>query len=175
MDSTPEFRSHYAQLPDEQLLLIAADRHDLVSDAVPALESEMTRRGLSGSHAAQFTQNLKRTTARDQICDLGLSFHGWGKQFLGASRYEIEAGADFEEFDTTLWFFVSYVPLLPIKTVRIRRMTRGQAIFWSFKDKRFYSAAGGSLNWFQVALTYSIVWLVLFSGYHLLRAFIDRS
>jgi hypothetical protein len=172
MEESTAFRSHYARLSDERLLLIAADRENLVPDAVPVLESEMARRGLSGSHAAQFTESLRRTQTRDQIGDLGLGFRGWGKQFLGASRYAVESDGDFEGFDTTLWFFVSYVPLLPLRTVRIKRKARGQSVFWSFRDKRFYSAAGAPFAWFHVVLTYSILWLVLFTGFHLLRAWL---
>lgn len=54
------FEEHYAGLSDEELLMIAANRTDLVHEASVALDAEMARRGLSYQQA----RAKKRQVAR---------------------------------------------------------------------------------------------------------------
>lgn len=58
-----DFQENYARLSDDELLMIAASRGDLVQEAVLALDSEMARRGLSYQEA----RAKKREVARLEI------------------------------------------------------------------------------------------------------------
>jgi hypothetical protein len=57
------FQENYAGLSDDELLMIAASRADLVQEAAVALDSEMARRGLSYQEA----RAKKREVARLEI------------------------------------------------------------------------------------------------------------
>jgi hypothetical protein len=57
------YRENYAGLSDDQLLMIAASRADLVQEAALALDFEMARRGLSYQEA----RAKKRDVARREI------------------------------------------------------------------------------------------------------------
>jgi len=57
------FHENYAGLSDDELLMIAASRADLVPEAVLALDSEMARRGLSYQEA----RAKKREVARLEV------------------------------------------------------------------------------------------------------------
>jgi hypothetical protein len=58
-----DYRENYSRLSDDELLMIAASRTDLVQEAALALDSEMARRGLSYQEA----RAKKREVARLEI------------------------------------------------------------------------------------------------------------
>jgi hypothetical protein len=154
VDARATFEANYDNLTNEELLRIAADREELVEEAAAALDAELQKRGLRQGQAQKFKRNLQRIEARDTVGRLGLSFRGIGKQFLGASNYVADNVNQFEEFDSTLWGFVLYLPVLPLSTVRIRRRLRGKSLFWSFGATDFTTMELRGLNIGQVALTY---------------------
>ena len=154
MDTKAAFEANYENLTNEELLRIAADREELVEEAGAALDIELQKRGLRQGQAQKFKRNLQRIEARDTVGRLGLSFRGIGKQFLGASNYVPDNVNQFEEFDSTLWGFVLYLPVLPISTVRVRRRLRGKSFFWSLGATDFTTMELKGLNFGQVALTY---------------------
>ncbi len=57
------FQENYAGLSNDELPIIAASRADLVPEATLAIDSEMTRRGLSYQHA----HAKRRDVARQEI------------------------------------------------------------------------------------------------------------
>ena len=154
MDTKAAFEANYENLTDEELLRIAADREELVEEAAAALEVELQKRGLRQGQAQKFKRNLQRIEARDTVGRLGIGVRGIGKQFLGASNYVADNVNQFEEFDSTLWGFVLYLPVLPISTVRIRRRLRGKSFFWSLGATDFTTMELKGLDFGQVALTY---------------------
>jgi hypothetical protein len=154
VDNLATFETNYEHLTNEQIMGIAADREELVPEAVAALDAEMQKRGLRQGQAQKFKRNLQRIEARDAVGRLGLGVRGIGKQFLGASNYVADNVNQFEEFDSTLWGFVLYLPILPISTVRIRRALRGKSFFWSFGATDFTTMELKGIDFGQVALTY---------------------
>lgn len=55
------FHEEYARLSDEELLVIAADRRDLLPEASVAMDSELARRGLSYEQAHAKKRQVLRT------------------------------------------------------------------------------------------------------------------
>jgi hypothetical protein len=141
-------------MSDGELLCLAADRQDLLVDAVIALDHELAKRGLRQVEAKRFKRNAERIAARDVVGRVGLSLHGIGKQFIGASQYVSNPQTGFEEFNSTLWVFFSFFPILPLSTVRIRRKLRGRSIFWAFGSKDFTPLGANSPDFMHVAVTY---------------------
>jgi hypothetical protein len=168
VETRARFQANYENLRNEELLRIAADREELVEEAVAALDAELQKRGLRQGQAQKFKRNLKRIEARDTVGRLGLSFRGIGKQFLGASNYVADHVNQFEEFDSTLWGFVLYLPVLPLSTVRIRRRLRGKSVFWSFGATDFTTMELRELNFGQVALTYIGAAITAYLGFQAL-------
>jgi len=113
MPSAQEFQANYQHMSDEELLCVAADRGELVEDAVIALDAELAKRGLRQGQAQKFRRSVERVKARDYVGNTGLSYRGSGKQFLGASNYTTDNESRLEEFDSTLWAFFAFLPVLP--------------------------------------------------------------
>jgi hypothetical protein len=74
------FREDYAGLNDDELLMIAASRADLVQEAAVAMDSEMARRGLSYQEA----RAKKREVTRLEFEEMGGGRHpsAWTKNTL---------------------------------------------------------------------------------------------
>ncbi len=155
-------------MSDEELLYVAADRQDLVEEAAGALNSELAKRGLREANATKFKNSVDRIAAWETIGKVGLSFQGSGKQFVGASNYSEDSQTGFEEFDSILWLFFAFIPLLPLSTLRIKRRTQRRSIFWSFWNKDFTAIELKGINFGQVVLTYIGAAIVAYAEIHLL-------
>lgn len=164
-----EFQIHYARLPDEELLLIAADRDNLISEAANALDAEMAARSLSFKQAGKLKKSAARNEARDRVGKIGLSFRGWGKQFIGAANYAPNESQGFEEFDSTLWLFALYLPVIPLATIRVRRPVKGQTVFWSFDDHEFSPVETRPLKMIYVLATYTATAVLVLVALQVLR------
>jgi hypothetical protein len=60
-----EFAANYAQLGDDELLCLWADRSNLVPEASIALDSELQRRGLNKQNASRIKQRFDALAARE--------------------------------------------------------------------------------------------------------------
>lgn len=154
MTSASDFQANYERMSNEELLFFAADRENLVEGAVQALDNELQKRGLSTGKAAKLRRKVERIEARDTVGQIGLSFRGWGKQFLGASNYIADPAGAYEEFDSTLWGFAAFLPVLPISTIRIRRRRRGKSQFWSFSSTDYTPMTTRGIDFKHVLFTY---------------------
>ncbi len=152
---TADFRATYAQMSDEELLCLAADRHGLSEDAIRALDAELHHRGLHSGQSLKLKRNFERLRARDLVGTLGFTFRGLGRHFLGASNYTANLTARYEEFDSTLWRFIGFLPVFPVATVHIRRPLLGRSTFWSFRSPQRTLLELLPLDAAQVATTYA--------------------
>lgn len=131
------FTRQYEQMSDSELLRIAAERDTLVADAAAAIDAELTRRGFTVEQAKKETKRTERKRTRRQIGRLGLSFRGVGKHFFGISNYSLDPVTQVEEFDSTLWLWVLWLPIVPLASYRIRRRECRKSVFWSFRKEPF--------------------------------------
>jgi hypothetical protein len=79
-------------------------------------------------------------------------YRGIGKKFYGRSNYAHDSQRELEEFDTTFWFVLFFVPLIPIRSCRIRRRYRHR---WNvFASKTYQVLDRLPLKLGQVLLTW---------------------
>jgi hypothetical protein len=60
-----EFQNKYAQLSDDELLQLSADRQSLTDDAQSALDAEMRKRDLTSADLAKHQNFVKRGQQRE--------------------------------------------------------------------------------------------------------------
>jgi len=98
------------------------------------------------------------------------STNGCGTRHFGKSNYVEDKENEAEELDTTLWISIFWLPIIPLKSYRIKqpiwyvRNAENLPISYSFN---FTVVKKQSLNWLQIFKTYLIVY-----GICLLAAFI---
>ena len=111
--------AEYQHLTVDELLHLAEKREQLTDEARLALDSELSRRGLSPSdtdayrierEAADNAEKMKRVV-RFYIPNVGL-----GKKFLGKADRLRDPSGLFEQYDGTLWFVILWFPVFAIAT-----------------------------------------------------------
>jgi hypothetical protein len=94
------------------------------------------------------------------------TINGIGTRNIGRANYFITEN-DLEEFDTTLWFTLLFIPIFPIKSYRIRQeqwFQRKKNLSWNgffiSQNHAFAIIGKRSLNWLQILKTYSVIALI---------------
>jgi hypothetical protein len=118
----------YQNLTDDEVLQLAAEREQLTDDARIVLDWELGRRRLSikdlQSHriAYEHAQKLERARTQHKILSRGsYDRSGIGFRFLGKRSFRREPSGQSEEYDSTRWFVVLWIPVFPIATFTVRR------------------------------------------------------
>src|SRR5713226_4786655 len=124
-------------MTDAELLRVAAERETLVADAVIAIDTKHARRGFSVATATKETKRAERKEKRCAIGHMGLSSRGWGKHFFGVSNYRLDSSSDTEEFDSTIWLWIIWLPILPLASYHIQRHKLRKSLWWSFGKQPF--------------------------------------
>ena len=137
MNDTETFAARYEQMSDGELLRVAAERETLTPEAVVAIDAELTRRGFSVAGAKKETMRAERKGTRRAIGNLGFSARGYGKHFFGVSNYHLDATATTEEFDSTLWLWIMWLPIVPLASYHIERHERKKSLWWSLSKQPF--------------------------------------
>jgi hypothetical protein len=68
---------------------------------------------------------------------LGFSVRGYGKHFFGVSNYHRDESVATEQFDSTLWFWIMWLPVVPLASYHIERQGLGKSLWWSLKKQPF--------------------------------------
>lgn len=126
----------YQNLTDDDVLQLAVERAELTDDARLALNSELSRRSLSikdiQSHkiACERAQKLDQARTQHRILDRGsYDRSGIGFGFRGKRNLRRDPSGHSEEYDSTRWFNVFWIPVFPITTFTVRRtITRRMGI-----------------------------------------------
>lgn len=137
MNDTATFAARYEQMSDGELLRVAADRETLIPEAAIAIDAELARRGFSVATAKQEARRAERKATRRAIGNLGFSPRGYGKYFFGISNYHLDAASLTEEFDSTLWLWIMWLPIVPLASYHVQRHQRGKSVWWSFSKQPF--------------------------------------
>jgi hypothetical protein len=124
-------------MSDGELMQVAAERQTLSDDAAAAIDAELSRRGVSIAAAKKQALRHERKGTRRSIGDLGFSGRGWGKHFFGVSNYQRDAAALTEQFDSTLWIWIAWLPVMPLASYHVERHERGKSLFWSLSKQPF--------------------------------------
>ncbi|RKX91890.1 MAG: hypothetical protein DRP84_10905 [Spirochaetes bacterium] len=102
------------------------------------------------------------------------TINGCGTKFFGKANYIENLEEKWEEFDTTLWFTLFWLPIVPLKSYRIRQkhwIFQEEDANIGFKDgffgisqKIFYQIIKKyKLNWRQVMHTYLTFYGTIFA------------
>lgn len=123
MQSLPD----YTQLTDDELTHLAEQRIELTEDAQQVLDGELARRRITSSDVDAYRAESQRL---DETRDSGLYrervFHpyGIGKKFYGKTNYSGDPDSEFEEFDSTLWLVILWLPAIPLASYSVKRDVR---------------------------------------------------
>lgn len=137
MNDTTALASHYQQMSDSELLVVASARESLTPEATVAIDAELARRGFSVASAKKEAARAERKGTRRAIGRLGFSIRGYGKHFFGVSNYHLGPDAMTEEFDSTLWLWAMWLPIVPLASYHIERHQRGKSAWWSLSKQPF--------------------------------------
>ena len=127
-----EMFEQYRRLSDEELELLLEDFDNLLEAAQSCLVSELKTRGqtdatIAAAIDAGKKHKLPLTSIEGFDPDLTkkigsvTSFRGVGRIFYGKSNSTYDELFAFEEYDTTLWWIVLFIPFIPRGSFRIRR------------------------------------------------------
>lgn len=137
MNEIDTFAARYKQMSDGELMQIAAERDTLGGDAAVAIDAELSRRGFSVSAAKKQAVRAERKGTRRAIGNLGFSARGYGKHFFGISNYHLDPTTSTEQFDSTLWFWILWLPIAPLSSYHIERHEHGKSLWWSLNKQPF--------------------------------------
>jgi hypothetical protein len=130
-----EVAATYSVLSDSELLHLAEARGELTEAGRAALTAEMAKRNLGEHDVAEYAAERLALIQREQNeaaakgIHWGFDFAIAGKRLFGSSDRVYNAETTFEEFDAGLWFTILGFPVVPLRTVRIRRNTQDRAEF----------------------------------------------
>lgn len=132
------FAIEYQALTDDEILLIAADRENLVDEARQAIDMEMHRRTLTSNDIGQYQAHIEKAKMQEQVGNLPfLVPYGIGKILFGKRVRTVDPKGIWEEFDTTLWVVIFWIPLIPVSTYRIRRRVSKLSLFGPWQPNKF--------------------------------------
>src|SRR5260221_4699000 len=146
-----DFARHYAEVTDEELLRLALVPDQLTDDANLALNAELSARRLGKpEHLARFhaqEEERKREIARQTGQFFLIHPYGIGRMRFGKAARRFDSDSGLEEFTTTVFVVLFWLPLIPTGTYRALGK-RG------FLRRKIQVLEKLPLNWAQV-------WLVL--------------
>lgn len=132
------FAMEYQALTDDEVLRIAADRENLVDEARQAIDMEMHRRNLTANDMGQYQSHIEKAAMQQQVGNLPFLIpYGIGKKLFGKRARTVDPKAIWEEFDTTLWIVLFWVPLIPVTTYRIRRRVSKLSLLGPWRIYKF--------------------------------------
>ncbi len=105
----------YHRMGDEELLNLAKDRQSLSPEARLALDSEMANRGFGQTEISEQAERVRLGQIEDeQRKPIAQSFNSFGTRLYGKRSFRPDGS-----FVTTLWIAVAWIPLIPLRSVRV--------------------------------------------------------
>jgi hypothetical protein len=127
-----DLRSRYRAQSDDELDRLLGELDELEDDAKTLLFSELKARGRTDTEVSSLIAR-----GRDRRLPLGSiegidpiltawvgnvrRVNGTGRAFFGRTNCEYNPQYDYDEIDTTLWWTIFWVPIVPRGSFRIRR------------------------------------------------------
>ena len=150
------FAIEYQALADDEILRIAADRENLVDEARQAIDMEMHRRNLTPSDIEQYQTHIEKAEMQEQVGNLPFLIpYGIGKKLFGKRARMVDLKGIWEEFDTTLWVVIFWVPLIPVTTYRIRCRVSKLSLLGPWGLSKFEALSRRRLDWRMVLTTWA--------------------
>jgi hypothetical protein len=153
MDFRERLRS-FERMADDELLNVAANFHTLVPEGQSALAAELDKRKLTQEDIKEYQRHLTTVNPGDlpgKVRFVARSFNGFGSAIYGKRDCWSDGS-----FITTKWVVFLWIPILPVRSMRVRPMGRAGAFSTSYQiysDEKLY--------WKQVFCAYAVVALAL--------------
>lgn len=145
----------YARLTDDEITHLAEERGELTEEAKQQLDAELRRRNITAADVAAYSaesQRLSETPDPNLFTARVYHPYGIGRKLFGKTNHSYDPGSEFEEFDTTLWFVIFWLPVIPLSSYRVRRDVRRQ---WKYLfSRRIWTVRKLPRNWGQILLTW---------------------
>jgi hypothetical protein len=153
----------YQQMSDGALLRIAMDRAELTPEAGAALEAELAKRGLGEEQQREFAINYRaQTTLQTEQQGSRHPMLPWTASFEGYyGKRDVVKMHNREQFQTTMWFCLFWIPLIPEGTFIVHRTTTT----WLGLFDEVRKIRKVPLDWEQVVRTWAVAALVLVGLY----------
>ena len=150
---------NYQDLSTDELLHIALEREQLTDEARFDLDGELTRRKISANELNAYKADCAQADEEDRVRSANrvvrpgfLSRRDFGFRFLGKMNCHRDPSGQFEEYESTQWFVVFWIPVFPIATFKVRRnLSRWLGIDWRSDPEAIERYPR---NWNQILLTW---------------------
>lgn len=119
----------YSRLSNDEILNLAADLNGLREDARSVLVAEMAVRKLSATDVEEYQRHLStikpgQMSGQEQF--IGRSFNGFGTAIYGKLDFLANGS-----YITTKWIVFFWIPILPLKSMRVRQIGGGVLPGWT--------------------------------------------
>jgi hypothetical protein len=151
-----EYQRTYTEMSNEELLNVAADVGSLEDDARIAIAGELSRRKLFERDIIQYRQDVAAFKPEDfwgKDKPIARSVNGCGTAIYGKRDFEADSS-----FVTTKWVVVFFIPVWPLKSMRVKKVVKSRWFQWFQRDFQhdsyFVRELEGSC-WRQVIFTWA--------------------
>ena len=128
-ETISDYAATYSLMTDEQLLNLAQDCESLLPEAALVFDAELAKRELGKEEIQEQAERVQRGQLEDaQRKPLAQTFSGFGTQLYGKRSFEPDGS-----FVTTLWVVLFCIPLIPLKSIRVKYVEESTVLFggWS--------------------------------------------
>ncbi|MGC1869352.1 MAG: hypothetical protein WA700_00215 [Acidobacteriaceae bacterium] len=165
------FLHEYEARTDEELLRLSLESDQLTDDANQALSIVMRNRGIATEERKREFQQEEARAEGERANNIGhlAVFHplGIGRERYSKFDHQFDRASGMEQFITTIFIVIFWLPLVPIGTYRIERKRR-----FLFSSKMTVLERL-PLNWTQVLAVWAVASLILLAGYWTLLLFVS--
>ncbi len=158
-----DFFKEYEARTDEELLRLSLESDQLTDDANQALSIVMRNRGIATEERKREFQQEEARAEGERANNIGhlAVFHplGIGRKRYSKFDHQFDRTSGMEQFITTIFVVIFWLPLIPIGTYRVQRKRR---FFFSSKMTVLEKMP---LNWTQVLAVWAVTSLIVLGGY----------
>jgi hypothetical protein len=126
-----DYSDTYAKMSDDELLNVAANFGTLLPEGQSAITVELDRRNLTQEDIKKYQQHLATIKPGDfpgKETFVARSFKGFGTAIYGMREFWSDGS-----FIATKWVVFLWIPLIPVRSMRLRKIGRAGAFSTSYQ------------------------------------------
>ncbi len=155
-----DYRESYSLMTDDQLLKLALESETLIPEARSALSVELANRRLGTMDVEEYADDLRGIELIEkQKKPLAQTFNGFGTRLYGKRDRKPDGS-----FSTTKWVVIFWIPLLPLKSYRVKYAGPGETSFLPGWSRKYFVLSESAPDVRQVINVYSFLALFLLGG-----------
>jgi hypothetical protein len=152
-----DYQDTYSRMSNDELLNLAQEADELAPLGKVALNTELEKRKLGPAEIAEqleYLRSVEIEAARKR--PLAQTFNGFGTKIYGKRDFEPDGS-----FLTTKWVVFFWIPLVPLKSLRVRYVGPGDASALPGWSRKYLVYAEYGPHTRQVVAVYSFMISVL--------------